>query len=40
MKENSQKNKETLLIATHDQNVANIADVIIMMKDGRIISIK
>jgi len=40
MKENSQKNKETLLIATHDQNVANIADVIIMMKDGRITSIK
>ncbi len=40
MKENAQKNKETLLIATHDQNVADIADVIIMMKDGRITSIK
>jgi len=40
MKRNAQKNKETLLIATHDQNVANIADVIIMMKDGEITSIK
>jgi putative ABC transport system ATP-binding protein len=30
----------TILIATHDHNVSEIADVVINMEDGRIISIR
>ena len=33
------KNDATILMATHDMNVASMADVIIRMKDGKIISV-
>ncbi len=39
MKENIQKNNATMLIATHDSNIASIADIVIKMKDSKIISI-
>jgi ABC-type lipoprotein export system ATPase subunit len=39
LQEYVQKNSGCMLIATHDQNVANIADVVITMEDGKIIEI-
>ena len=39
MQDAVQKNNTTMLIATHDASVAKMADVIIRMKDGQIISI-
>ena len=39
MHESVKKSDGTMLIATHDPDVAKIADVIIRMKDGKIISI-
>jgi len=33
-------NQGSIIMATHDTNVAAIADVLIMMEDGKIISIK
>lgn len=39
LQEHVKKTSGTLLVATHDPNVAAIADVMIRMQDGRIISI-
>ena len=38
-REHIEKTAGTILIATHDHNVANMADVIITMEDGKIVSI-
>lgn len=40
LKEYKKEYGSTIIIATHDQNVAKIADIIIMMQDGHIISVK
>ncbi len=39
LRDHVEKMSGTILIATHDRNVSDIADVIINMEDGRIISI-
>jgi len=38
LQDHAQKNSATILIATHDSNVAAIADVIVEMEDGIIVS--
>lgn len=40
LREHVEKTAGTILIATHDNDVAAIADVVINMEDGKIISIK
>lgn len=40
LKEYNSEHGSTVIIATHDQNIAKIADVVIMMQDGRITSVK
>lgn len=39
MIKNAHKNNATILIATHDESISKLADVIITMKDSKIISI-
>ena len=39
LRDHVEKTEGTILIATHDSNVAAIADVVIKMEDGKIISI-
>lgn len=40
LRDHVEKTKGTILIATHDNNVASIADVILKMEDGKIISMQ
>jgi len=40
LKEYNSEHGSTVIIATHDQNIAKVADVVIMMQDGRITSVK